>query len=263
MRRVRLRRLQIRRFFYDNAMSKHKTFAERLSGIIDPCARRTRRLAAREPQVGLELRGEAEVRVLVEVAMPAGSDTVLRLIHDTLQTEEPTPRVLGVGDWSWCKGQRHGTILVDLEGRCPINLLPDRSTETLAAWLRNHLGIELISRHRARAYIKGINQSAPDAIQVADRWHLLRNLRDVLMRVLEQNRASLHAAAAELDDDLELKPVTETAMTAEAINDLLLTKSEQRQKATRERRLARHRNIIAVHGEGMKVRAIARVLGEG
>jgi transposase len=195
--------------------------------------------------------------------MPSSGDTVLRLIRDAPQEQAPTPRVLGVDDWAWCKGQRYGTILVDLERHCPIDLLPDRKAETLAAWLRDHPGIEIISRDRAGAYIKGINQGAPDAVQVADRWHLLRNLRDALIRFLEQNRACLHAAAAEPDDDPEPESATETSKKEESGYNPVPTRLELREQATRERRLARYQAVIALRDEGMSIRAISRELGIG
>jgi transposase len=261
-RRVRLH-LQVRRFFCDNAACERRTLAERFPGIVAPYARRTSRLAAIQRLVGLALGGEAGVRVLIEVAMPTSGDTILRLIRDAPQEEMPTPRVLGVDDWAWCKGQRYGTILVDLERHCVVDLLPDRSAETLAAWLRDHPGIEIISRDRAGVYIKGINQGAPDAIQVADRWHLLRNLRDALIRILEQNRACLYAAAAKPDDHPELESPAEADMNEEKKEDPLPTKSEQRQQATRERRLARYQTVIDLYDEGMKIREIARELGMG
>ena len=94
---------------------------------------------------------------------------MLRLIRAMVLPAVSTPRVMGVDDWAWAKGQRYGTILVDLERHQPIDLLPDRATETVVAWLQTHPGIEIISRDRGQNYIDAIKQGAPTAIQVADR----------------------------------------------------------------------------------------------
>jgi transposase len=193
--------------------------------------------------------------------MPTSSDTVLRLIRDRgSQEATPTPRVLGVDDWAWCKGQKYGTVLVDLEHRCVIDLLADRSADTLADWLLAHPGVEIVSRDRAPAYIDGINRGAPDAIQVADRWHLLRNLKEALERVLEKNRHCLYAAAAQPDEPPAPESV-EDSSSEEDQDDSPLTKAEQRKRATRERRFSRYQAVRALHQQGLKERAIARELG--
>lgn len=97
----------------------------------------------------------------------------------------PDPRVIGVDDWTMRKGQTYGTIILDLQSHQPLDLLPDRSAETLAHWLKDHPTVTHISRDRAQAYADGCTQGAPDAIQIADRWHLFHNMRDALVSVLE------------------------------------------------------------------------------
>jgi transposase len=109
--------------------------------------------------------------------MSASPDTLLRLIRQYDPSCSASPRVLGVDDWAYRRGQVYGTILCDLEQQSVIDLLPDREAETLSQWLKNHPEIEIVSRDRATVYIEGITSGAPQALQVADRWHLLKNLR--------------------------------------------------------------------------------------
>ena len=116
--------------------------------------------------------------------MPVSSNTLIRIVRNTPEPDVATPRVLGVDEWSKRKGQSYGTILVDLEAHRPVDLLPDKSAESFAKWLREHTGVEVISRDRDVEYRKGANDGAPDAIQIADRWHLLTNLREALKRRL-------------------------------------------------------------------------------
>jgi len=112
--------------------------------------------------------------------------------------EVDTPKVLGVDDWAFRKGKTYGTILIDLEKRKPVDLLPDRESSTLKNWLKEHPGVEIISRDRAGPYSKGAKAGAPEAIQVADRWHLLMNLRESLKKMLNGHHKELRLTAKEI-----------------------------------------------------------------
>ena len=120
--------------------------------------------------------------------MPACRSTLLRLVRRAPSLPLVDPRVLGVDDWAWRRGQRYASIIVDLERRQPIKLLPDRTAESLAALLREHPGIDVISRDRAGAYADGTGQGAPAAVRLTDRFHILADVGELLERVLGSRR---------------------------------------------------------------------------
>jgi transposase len=165
--------LLARKFFCDNAACRRTIFTERLPALVAPSARRTLRLAQQQQQLGLALGGNPSARISEKLDRGASRNTFLRLLHRLPLPKPAAPEVIGIDDWAWKKGQRYGTIITDLERQCPIALLEDREAETVAAWLKDHPSIRIIARDRAGAYADAAAKGAPQALQVADRFHLL------------------------------------------------------------------------------------------
>ena len=169
------------------------------------------------------------------------------------------PRVLGIDDWALRKRQTYGTILVDLERRQPVTLLPDRTAETVAQWLREHPGVEVIARDRSTAYAEGARHGAPAATQVADRFHLLQNLAETLDQVFTMHHTALEAVNAAMRQQPVPLP---DGTVAVPVPPLATPRPAQQQAAQRAAcRQATHDEVWALHRQGWTVPAIAAQVG--
>ncbi len=248
--------LRVRRFRCNDPGCLRRIFAERLPSVVEPYARKTVRLREILLLVGFALGGEAGARLVERLGMKASPSTLLRRLHGAPTRSFPSPEIIGVDDFALLKGRKYGTIVVDLERHRPVELLEDRSAETLAVWLKRYPKLRIISRDRSTEYERGIEQGAPQAVEVLDRWHLLKNLRQSTERILESN----HAAFSEI-----ALPVRAEAGEKEALMEHTpaprSSKEEAASVAYRKRRLARYEKVKKLHEQGMSMMAICRTLG--
>jgi transposase len=251
--------LRVRRFRCRNTACSQQIFAERLGSELLRSARRTSRLTQWIQTLAMQATAQSMGRVLPSMAVPVSPRTLLRLMHAVPDPHLPPPTVIGIDDWAWKKGRNYGTICVDLERRRPIDLLPDREPATIAAWLQRHPSITTIARDRGTEYIEGIRQGAPDAVQVADRWHLLKNLGDALEQFFLQQRSALQAAAQALAAQPLPAPIQERPLPT-----LEGGATPARERAARDQwhdhAATRYYTIHGMAAQHVSVAAIARTL---
>ncbi len=251
--------MHVRRFFCKRRTCAQKIFTERLSELCRPHAQRTKRLQEALCRLGLKVGGQAGADIGQEQGMSGSRDTILRLVRRfSQQSTQSEPRVIGLDDWAWKRRMRYGTLICDLERGLPIDLLPDRKVSTVSAWLQDHPSITIVSRDGSSEYASAIRKGAPQARQVSDRWHLVKNLAECVSVQLAKTLAQLRRA--EVITQRGSEPVGEQPPSklrrpgqTRAVAQVQLVRQDER--------TARYEHILELQKQGMKSTEIANQLG--
>src|SRR6266516_2679828 len=274
--------LTVRKFVCSTKACPRRIFTERLSDLVLSYARMTNRLSETLQTLGFATCGELGERLAPKLGMQVSGPTLLRRMRARACPEPSSVRILGIDDWSWKKGVTYGTILVDLELHKPIELLPDRTASTSEVWLRRHPEVELVSRDRGGDYAAAAKKGAPQAQQVADRFHLLQNLRERLKEVMDrkqdclpevEERASdaIPAKARGIKDqgihevakpqaELEPEKHYRTGSASPNKRPLGMRYDDFQKQVRRDKRTALYQDVRTLVEQGLSQRAIARKL---
>lgn len=250
--------VHVRRFFCKKGTCAQKIFAERLKDLCHPHAQRTKQLQEALGQLGLVVGGQAGADVGRELGLSGSRDTILRLLRQRELPKVVPARVVGVDEWAWKRGRRYGTLLCDLERGIAIDLLPDRSVERVSAWFRQYPSIEVVSRDRSPEFAAAASQGAPQAVQVADRWHIGKNLAEALKTLLarcraEQTKAMRMKMMEKQQDETQVQMRTLSRSRGE----------EQLRLARKAEREQRYEQVLALHHQGLRSFEIAEQVGMG
>ncbi|MDV6278327.1 ISL3 family transposase [Rhodococcus erythropolis] len=251
--------LQVRRFICANIDCSRATFVEQVEGLTSRYERRTLLLLLRKivEKIALALAGRAGSRLASALGIYVGRSTLLRLVRALPDPPTTTVEVLGVDDFALRRRHRYGTVLIDMDTHRPVDVLGDRRADTVAEWLRAHPGTEVICRDRAGAYAEAARAGAPDAIEVADRWHLWHNLAESVEKTvaahhycLKKEPESAPEPTIERTASEQLKRVAEQVHTTRQEGSILAIRTKNRFQA-----------VATLKNEGMGIRTVARQLG--
>lgn len=259
-------RLCVRKFFCLSLCCQRKVFAERLLELVQPWARCSNRLLSALKAIGLAASAEVSERLTPQLGMPVKASTLLCYLRTIPDPPRANVISLGLDDFALKKGDKYGTILINAESGKPLDLIADRTAEAVKPWLGNHPEIQLVSRDRANGYAEAVSQVLPHATQIADRYHLIANLRDHLQQLLDRKRTCLPV----VEDTLvgtkpasplgsEPLPLDQPPASLEAdFSNMIAT--ERRKVISRNKRLSRYEEVIALHQRGVSQREIAQKL---
>jgi transposase len=254
--------MDVRRFQCRTPSCPQRIFTERLPQTVSPYARETQRHAATVETLAFALGGKPTQRVAEAIGMPIDDAGVIRRLRRATVDTPSTVTVVGIDDFAFKKNERYGSILVDLQERRPLDLLPDRTKETVEEWMREHPEIEVVSRDRSSAYRAAIDAGAPQAVQVADRFHLVQNAVEAVQHVVEREHNALTDAAKKSattlpsTEEVPAKVVRESVATTSSTSPAKQALSVSR----RERRYKRYCEMMRLRENGMSLRDIARTL---
>src|SRR6266487_4546347 len=249
--------VHVRRFFCKKSTCVQKIFVERLPELCHPHAQRTKRLQKALCELGLKEGGQAGADTGSELGFSGSRDTILRLVHQSEQPAKSEPHVIGLDDWAWKRRLRYGTLICDLERGLPIDLLADRSVETVSAWLKKHPSIDTISRDGSSEYASAIKKGAPQARQVSDRWHPVKTLAACVSVQLAQSLAELRRAEQVKAQSAK----QEWGQVSEERHPAQTRAIQHAQLVRQTERTARYEQIMALQKQGVKMAEIALQLG--
>jgi len=238
--------LTVKKFFCRVTTCPRKIFVERLPDLIEVSSRLTKRLRSAVQEIGFATCGKGGERLSSKLGMPLSDATLLWSLYLVPLPPIGKVQVIGIDDWSWRRGKRYGSIIVDLRTHKIIDLLPERTVESVIAWLEAHAGVEIVSRDRGGTYVDGATQGAPGAIQVCDRWHVLKNLGDAVEEFLIRTRIRLPDAPL-------AEPTPERPLTSYSATPAGQGKSQARLL----RKWKLYQQVQELHAQGMSLRAIA------
>jgi hypothetical protein len=246
--------LRVRRFFCDHDRCPAVTFVEQVADLTVRHARRTSVLTGMLTATGLALAGRAGARLAHQLGLPADRKALLRLVRGLPDPQVEAVTVLGVDDFALRRGHRYGTVLLDMATHRPIDVLDDRLADTFAEWLREHPGVEVICRDRGGAYAEGARTGAPDAVQVADRFHLWMNLAEQVEKTVAAHHTCLHHTS------VEPSPAP-TSVTADPVAELAAAHAGHRESSVLVvRTRARYQAVQELKAQGKGIKAIVREL---
>ena len=246
--------LTVRRLACQNPACRVRTFAEPVPGLTQRYARRTMLLRRLLELMALALAGRAASRLLALLGVSACRDTLIQLVRALPDPGIGQVTVLGVDDFSKRRGHSYATLMINMDTRKPIDVLDDRQAATLTDWLREHPGVQVVCRDRAGAYSLGAKDGAPDAIQVADRWHLWDNLREYVVKTV----ADYHRCVRERYSVLEQAAAEQAPDPQQAAGQASTAHAENRPRVVKARQ--RYEQVQALKAEGKNVTTITRQL---
>ena len=264
--------LAVRRFSCHNASCHGAIFAERLPHLVQPWAQMTKRLREALSLLGFASCAQMAARLAPQLGLKGSASTVLRLQRSAPETSPEPFTKIGLDDFAFRRGRTYGTIVVNLETHRLIEILPDRTVETVSAWLKAHPEIEVISRDRASDYATAATLGAPQATQVCDRWHLMKNLSEHVMPFLARMRTQVRQASEERAPEREEDPLEEARWKEREASEQA---RDERRVARRERkttrdqirethqaeRLDRYQQILQLASQGLSSNDIAARVG--
>lgn len=254
-------KLKARKYFCDNRECPRKVFTERFDYEIKPYYRRMIRSNDLLLRMALELGGNTGSAISRYIGVPVSPSTILRVIKRLdIQPKAITSGVIGVDDWAFKKGKTYGTVIVDLERKEVVDLLPDRESGTLAEWLKKHPEIKTVSRDRSGPYALGVKTGAPHARQVADRFHLLMNLGDATKRIFQSKGKELREIFTLYND-----PKKETSQPANIIESPVKNTTSVTEPSLTTANISidkqhKFEKVKELYSKGIAIRQIARTV---